>query len=66
MMLRKTAREYLELSDAAFEREMLAGNVPQPVMFGGKPHWRKAELDAYVEGLGGQPDWRGKSKLYAA
>ncbi len=66
MMRRKTALQYLDISDAGFEREMLAGNIPGPVMFGGQAHWRQAELDAYLDRLtGAATDWRGRSKLYA-
>lgn len=66
MMLRKTACQYLEISDAAFEREMLAGNIPAPVTFGGKPHWRRKQLDEYLDRLTGSTDWRSGSRLYAA
>lgn len=67
MMLRKTAAAYVELSEAAFEREIIAGNLPAAITFGGKPHWHRKELDAYLDKLTGTGgDWRTESALYNA
>ena len=67
MMLRKTAAEYLELSEAAFEREVMSGVLPAAIMLGGKSHWYRRELDKYLDQLvGAGGDWRAESKLYAA
>lgn len=45
MMRRATAAEYLDMSEAAFEREVAAGRVPPAITFGGRPHWHKDALD---------------------
>lgn len=50
LMRRRTAAEYLDMSEAAFEREVLAGRLPAALMFGGRDHWRKAELDRAIGG----------------
>jgi hypothetical protein len=36
MMKRKTAAAYCDMSEAAFEREILAGRLPGGVTFGGR------------------------------
>ena len=65
MMLRKTAASYCELSEAAFEREVNAGRLPAPIMFGGKQHWHKVSLDQDLARIAGlMTDWRNESKLY--
>jgi predicted DNA-binding transcriptional regulator AlpA len=65
MMLRKTAAEYLELSEAAFEREVVAGTLPAPVMLGNRHHWYRKELDRHLDRIAGAaPDWRDESGLY--
>jgi hypothetical protein len=65
MMLRKTAAKYCDLSEAAFEREVNAGRIVAPVMFGGRPHWHKAALDQDLKRIAGlMADWRTESKLY--
>ena len=67
MMLRKTAAAYVELSEAAFEREIIAGNIPAAITFGGKPHWYKRQMDEYLERLTGSGgDWRKQGPLYNA
>lgn len=66
MMLRKTACAYCDVSEAAFEREVNAGRLPAPVMFGGKQHWHRASVDKHIERLAGSvADWRIDSPLYA-
>lgn len=63
MMRRKTAAEYCDLSEPAFEREVAAGRLPIGVLFGGREHWRKAALDKaldYLTGDAGVPAYRQK------
>ena len=65
-MRRETAASYCDMTPAAFEREVLAGTLPGPVMLGGE-RWHRAGLDAALERLagGGASDWRLKAKLHA-
>lgn len=56
MMKRKTAAEYLDMSEQAFEREIVAGRLPAGIMFGGREHWRKDAIDAAIERLAGGTD----------
>ena len=61
MMKRKTAAEYLDMTEAAFEREIVAGRLPAGVMLGGREHWRKDAIDAAIDRLSGssdEPDWQ--------
>lgn len=60
MMKRKTAAEYCDMSESAFEREIIAGRLPAGVMFGGREHWRKEALDGAFARLSGEavPDYR--------
>ncbi len=63
LMKRKTVAEYCDLSEPAFEREVIAGRMPAPIMFGGREHWRKDAVDAAIVRLSGeaaQPDYRRK------
>lgn len=53
LMKRKTAAEYLDMSEAAFEREMLAGRLPMPVVVGGREHWRRDAIDKALDLLSG-------------
>jgi len=64
MMLRKTAAAYLDLSEAAFEREVSSGTLPMPVILGNKPHWHREQIDAMLADLSGAGDWRATSNLY--
>ncbi|MBB4857209.1 excisionase family DNA binding protein [Novosphingobium chloroacetimidivorans] len=52
-MKRKTAAAYLDLSEAAFDRDVAAGVLPPSFVLGGKPHWRKEALDKALELLCG-------------
>lgn len=54
MMTRKTAMEYLDLGEAAFEREIAAGRIPDGIMFGGRPHWRKDAIDKALAVISGE------------
>lgn len=59
-MKRKTAAEYVDLTEQAFERELLAGRLPAAVSFGGRDHWDRAALDAAISrltGADGVPDY---------
>lgn len=59
LMRRKTAATYLDMSEAAFEREVLAGRLPQPETWGGRDHWRKEAIDAAINPQHhGEPEWR--------
>ena len=66
MMKRATAAAYLDLSEAAFEREVMDGVVPMPVKLGGREHWCRLAIDAAMDRLTGDhiPDWRASSPLY--
>lgn len=66
MMLRKTAAAYCDMSEAAFEREVASGTLPMPVIFGGKPHWHRDQIDQHLADIAGVGDWRASSNLYAA
>ncbi|OWQ95122.1 hypothetical protein [Sphingopyxis witflariensis] len=67
MMTRKLAADYCCLSEAQFEREIIAGRLPVPVILGGRDHWHKPTLDKHLERIvNGDPyDWRADSPLYA-
>lgn len=53
-MKRRTAAAYLDLAEAAFEREVAVGALPPPILLGGKPHWRKVALDNALGMLAGE------------
>lgn len=60
LMRRKTAAEYCDMSEAAFEREIAAGRLPIGKMIGGKEHWSRQSLDASIARLMGDtsmPDY---------
>jgi excisionase family DNA binding protein len=65
MMLRKTASAYLDMGEAEFERAVLKGIVPLPIRYGDRDRWSKAQIDARLEGIGGEHDWRAQQPLYA-
>ena len=52
-MKRATAAAYCDLSEAAFEREVMAGRMPSPVHLGGREHWRREAIDAALARLCG-------------
>lgn len=54
MMRRKTAAEYCDMSEAAFEREILAGRLPASVTFGGREHWHRQALDKALARIAGE------------
>ena len=51
-MRKDRAAAYLDLSVAAFEREVFAGRLPQPTMLDGKERWLKVSLDNALTGQG--------------
>lgn len=66
LMTRATAAAYLDGTEASLEKEYLSGNMPGPVIYAGKEMWRKADIDAAIEKIGGQhvPNWRDTAPLY--
>lgn len=67
MMLRKTAVQYCDISDAQFGREVMDRRLPQPVLFGGKEHWHRASLDRALAVIAGEESvsrWRENSELH--
>lgn len=67
LMLRQTAASYCDMKPAEFEREVVSGKFPDPVMLGGAERWHRVALDAALERIagGGGGDWRTKAKLHA-
>ena len=53
MMRRKTAAEYLDMTEAAFVREVMAGRLPGGTTLGGREHWLRAALDKALSRLAG-------------
>ena len=53
MMRKRTAMDYLDLSEPEFEREIAAGRIPDGVLFGGKPRWYRAALDSALAVING-------------
>lgn len=66
MMRRRTAALYCDLTAADFEREVVAGRLPQPILLGGSEHWDCLAIDDHLNRLVGdtKPNWRKKAKLY--
>jgi predicted DNA-binding transcriptional regulator AlpA len=66
MMRRTTAAAYLDLSVAAFEREMSRGRLPFPVMMDGQERWSQTLIDEAVERLTGErvPDIAMQSNFF--
>lgn len=54
MLSKKTALAYLDLTEAAFEKEIAAGRLPDGVLFGGRAHWYKAALDKALAVIAGE------------
>lgn len=68
MMRRSTAAMYCDMAVAEFERGVADGTLPPPVKVVDQERWSRAKLDEHLERLTGEaiPDFRAKSKLYAA
>lgn len=66
LMKRSTAAKCCEMSEAAFEREVIAGRLPQPIMIGGAEHWSLAQIDAAIENMVGSEkrDWRSSMPMH--
>lgn len=66
MMRKRTAAAYLDLSIAAFEREIATGALPMGHHFGGRDSWSKKQIDAAVDRMTGDAeyDWRKDTPLY--
>lgn len=63
LMKRKTAAEYCDLSEPAFEREVISGRFPAAIVVGQRDHWDRAALDAAITRLTGgedEPEYRRK------
>lgn len=59
-MKRATAAQYCDMSEAAFEREIIAGRLPAGVIFGGREHWSRDAIDralVALTGTGNEPDY---------
>lgn len=48
-MRRKLAAQYVDLSEAAFEREINAGRLPFPITLDKKERWLRSALDKALE-----------------
>ena len=68
MMRRSTAALYCDMPVAEFERGVALGTLPPPVRVVDEDRWSRVQLDESLERLTGDaiPDFRKKSKLYAA
>ena len=66
MMRRDLASLYLDISEAAFEREVASGRLPMPVKLGNRERWSRTALDEAIERIAGErgEDWRAQSPLY--
>jgi hypothetical protein len=56
LMKLATAAAYVDMTPAAFEREIVAGRLPGGFMIGGKEHWDQAALDKAIDALSGGGD----------
>lgn len=52
-MKRATAAAYCDMSESAFEREVLEGRFPTPVKIGNREHWCKDALDKALDHIMG-------------
>jgi hypothetical protein len=55
-MKRKTAAEYCDMTEAAFEKEVMAGRLPCAVVAGGRDHWDRQAIDAAISRIAGNDD----------
>lgn len=51
MARQRTAAAYLDLSESAFIREVYRGNLPNPVVLGGRQSCNRQEIDAALARL---------------
>ncbi len=54
LMRRALAAEYCDLSEPAFEREVVAGRLPTPVGLAGQDHWCRVALDQALDRITGR------------
>ncbi|MGE8143091.1 hypothetical protein ACQKOE_14035 [Novosphingobium sp. NPDC080210] len=64
MLKRQTAAQYCDMSVGAFEREIVAGRLPSPVMLGGREHWCKNALDKALDRIAGNIATDGPEPTY--
>lgn len=66
MMRKSTASAYLDMSDAAFQRAVDAGELPSPVQLGDTILWSRPALDKSCENMASEVDhdWRQHAPLY--
>ena len=50
LLKRQTLARYLDISTTTLDKEVAAGRLPEPVMFGGNKHWRKSDVDRMIDG----------------
>lgn len=63
-MRRTMAARYCDLSVKDFEREVISGRLPLPIVLGDEERWPKARLDEALERLAGkEADWRAGAGL---
>ena len=63
VMKRATAAAYCDMSESAFEKEVLMGRFPASVKIGGREHWCRKALDKALDHITGaeqdnEPDYR--------
>lgn len=56
LMKLATAAAYVDMTPAAFVREIGAGRLPCGFLIGGKEHWDIAKLDRAIDALAGGGD----------
>ncbi len=66
MMKRRTAAQYCDMSEAAFEREVAAGRLPMPVMLGSREHWCRLALDMALDRIVGREEMPDHLKEFEA
>ena len=73
LMKRKTAAAYCDMAEAAFERAVAIGDLPNPVLIGSKSYWYRVAIDKAVAVLAGDiagaiggvtGTWREHNPLY--
>jgi len=59
-MRKATAAEYCDMAPATFEREVMGGSLPLPVVMGRTEYWSRTALDESISRLAGDAvdDWR--------
>lgn len=67
MLSRQLASQYCGLSPSQFDRQVLAGVLPEAIELGGVDRWSRSKLDQALAIISGDEpkDWRTDSPLYA-